>query len=333
MASSDRRGQRDVVDDELISVVIPAHNAGPFIRRSVGSALRQTHRALEVIVVDDGSTDETGRIVEEIAQRDPRVRLIESENKGVSAARNLAIDQARGKLIAPLDADDIWHPQKLARQLADLRASAPDVGVVYCWSAGIDADDRVILPTWNNSTAAGDVLRAIVVSGIAGNGSTPLIRKECIAAAGGYDVDLALCEDWKFYTALAGVCRFAVVPQYLTGYRFREDSASLNVAAMERAIAQVTAWIGRRWPQLPAGLMRERSYTVNAYLAFLAVRARDFRQALRYLGLALAARPDKLFAFAYWRLFFLLFAHAVGLRTYRWLFWRRPVPFAQYSAR
>jgi glycosyltransferase involved in cell wall biosynthesis len=333
MTSSNRGGGQSSVGDELISVIIPAYNAEPFIQQSVSSALQQTHRALEVIVVDDGSTDKTGKIVQKIALRDPRVRLIQCKNKGVSAARNLAIAQARGHLIAPLDADDIWHPQKLMHQLAVLNASTPDVGVVYCWSAGIDADDRVILPSWNNSTVAGDVLHAIVVSGIAGNGSTPLIRKDCIAAAGGYDVDLTLCEDWKFYTALAGVCRFAVVTQYLTGYRFHKDSASLNVSAMERAIAQVTAWIEQTWPQLPARLLRERSYTINAYLAFLAVRTREFRKAFCYLGLALRAQPMKLFVFTYWQLFLLLFAHAVGLRTYRWHFWRRPVPFAEYSAR
>ena len=318
---------------DLISVVIPAHNVEPFIRKTLLSVLDQTYRKIEVIVADDGSTDQTASIVRQIADNDPRVILIQTENRGVSVARNLAIRRAKGAFIAPIDGDDIWHKEKLARQLATMQASRPEIGVVYSWSVGIDEHDRVILPTWNNSTAVGDVLRDIVVSGIAGNGSTPLIRRECIEAVGGYDETLALCEDWKCYTALAGLCEFAVVPEYLTGYRFRADSASMQVLPMEKAIVQVTSWIKKTWPWLPSDLFRDRSYTVNAYLAFLAIRQREFLHALRFLGSALRARPSKLFDFSYLQLFFLLFAHMVGLRHYRWLFWRRPVHFTELCPR
>ena len=323
--------QRNLHD--LISVVIPAHNVEPFIRKTLLSVLDQTYRKIEVIVVDDGSTDQTAAIVRLIADNDPRVILIQTENRGVSVARNLAICRAKGAFIAPIDGDDIWHKEKLARQLATMQASRPEIGVVYCWSVGIDEHDRVILPTWNNSTAVGNVLRDIVVSGIAGNGSTPLIRRECIEAVGGYDETLALCEDWKFYTALAGECEFAVIPEYLTGYRFRDDSASMQALPMEKAIAQVTSWIKKTWPWLPSDVFRDRSYTVNAYLAFLAIRQREFLHALRFLGLAVSARPSRLFDFSYLQLFFLLFAHMVGLRHYRWLFWRRPVHFTELRPR
>ena len=241
--------------DDLISVIVPAHNVERFIGQTLQSVLHQTHRALEVIVVDDGSSDRTAEIVAAFAERDPRVRLIRTHNVGVSAARNLAIAQSRGPFIATLDADDIWRRDKLARQLAVMRASGPEIGVVYCWSAGIDERNRIILPSWNNSVAAGNVLLDIVVSGIAGNGSTPLMRRKYVEAAGGYDAELTLCEDWKFYTALAGVCEFAVVPEYLTGYRLHLSSASVNVLPMEQAIAGVTAWIVRTWPWLP----RERA--------------------------------------------------------------------------
>jgi glycosyltransferase involved in cell wall biosynthesis len=309
--------------NELISVIIPAYNVQSFIRRTLTSVLNQTHRALDVIVVDDGSSDNTAAIVNTIAETDQRVRLIRAKNRGVSAARNLAIANARAALIAPIDADDIWHPEKLTRQLSVLRSSSSKVGVVYCWSVGIDEHDRIILPTWNNSTAVGNVLRDIVVTGIAGNGSTPLICKDCINAVGGYDVNSRLCEDWKFYTALAEICEFAVVPEYMVGYRFRAESASMNVMLMDQAIEQVTGWIVRTWPWLPNALMRDRSYTVNAYLAFLSIRQREFLRALRFLGLAFRARPSKIFAFSYLRLFVLLFVHMIGLRIYRWAFWKR----------
>jgi glycosyltransferase involved in cell wall biosynthesis len=310
--------------EELISVVTPARNAERFIGRSLESVLGQTYSKIEIIVVDDGSTDATAAAVSAVAKTDPRVRLVQTDKIGVSAARNLAISNAKGSLIAPIDADDIWHPDKLAKQLAVLQAAPLNVGVVYCWSVGIDEDDRVVLPTWNNSTASGNVLCDIVVSGIAGNGSTPLIRREYVEAVGGYDEHLTLCEDWKFYTALAGICEFAVVPEYLTGYRLRADSASVNALPMEKAVAQVTDWIRRTWPWLPNDVLRDRDHTVDAYLAFLAIRERKFGHAFRFLVAALRAHPSKLVTLSYAQLYFLLLAHVVKLRCYRWAFWRRP---------
>lgn len=318
---------------DLVSVIVPAYDVEGFVGRTLTSVLEQTHRHLEVIVVDDGSTDGTAGIVGDFARRDARVRLLRGPNRGVSAARNLAIARSRGRWIAPIDADDVWHRDKLTRQLDVMRASGPEVGVVYCWSAGIDEDDRVILPTWNDATASGDVLRDIVISGIAGNGSTPLIRRACLEAVGGYDEETALGEDWKLYTALAGVCHFAVVPQHLTGYRLRDDSASIGFERMEASLDTITAWIRRRWPELPEQVFRDRSHTVNAYLAVLAIREGAFGAALGRLGRALRARPRRIFAFSYLRLFFLLAAHGVGIRTFRWDFWRTPRPFSELCDR
>ncbi len=315
----------DLAQDELISVVIPAHNVARFVGRTLDSVVKQTHRELDVIVVDDGSTDNTAGIVQDIAQRDPRVRLLRSDKLGVSAARNLAIGQAKAQLIAPVDADDIWHPDKLTRQLAVMRAGPDRLGLVYCWSRGIDDNDRVILPSWNDSAVRGDVLRDIVIRGIAGNGSTPLIKRRFIEAVGGYDTTATLSEDWKFYTALAGVCEFDVVPQYLVGYRLHEDSASMmDAGRMEQAIAGCTAWIKQSWPDLPPQVFVERDNLLGTYLAFLAIRQRDYRAALRYIGSSVRARPSVMFSGDVLRLLALMPLHAAGLRHYNWRLWSKP---------
>lgn len=311
---------------ELVSVLIPACNVERFIGQTLISVLRQSHSNIEVIVVDDGSTDGTGQAVREFAAIDRRVLLIQTANLGVSAARNLALARCRGDFVAPIDGDDVWHWDKLARQLKRMRESGEKVGVVYCWSRGIDGRNRIILPAWNDSTAAGNVLRDIVIRGIAGNGSTPLIRKKFIDAVGGYDANLTLSEDWKFYTELAGVCEFAVVPEFLTGYRLRDDSASSNVRELERAIGQITEWIRGKWPSLPREVFRDRGYVVDTYLAVLAIRQRDFGYALRLLKRAVKGSPEKFLTKSYMELWALLLVHAVGLRVYRWDFWRRP-PF------
>lgn len=313
------------VEDELISVIIPAHNVQRFVGRTLDSVLTQTHRALDVIVVDDGSTDNTADIVQDFADRDPRLRLVRSDKLGVSAARNLAITQARAQLIAPVDADDIWHPDKLARQLAVMQAGSEKLGLVYCWSRGIDEEDRVILPSWNDSSARGNVLQDIIIRGIAGNGSTSLIRRRFIEQVGGYDTTATLSEDWKFYTALAGVCEFDLVPQYLVGYRLHEDSASMmDAGRMEQAIAGCTAWIKQSWPNLPPQVFVDRDNLLGTYLAFLAIRQREYRAALRYIGASVRARPGAMLSSDVLRLLALIPLHAAGLRHYNWRLWNKP---------
>src|SRR5262249_883170 len=128
-------------EDALVSIVIPVHNGERFISRTLASALAQTYHPIEVLVTDDGSTDRSAALIEADAVRNSRIRLFRSQRLGVAAARNLAISKARGEFIAPLDADDLWHPQKIARQVEIMRASPATVGLVYCWSVEIDEDD------------------------------------------------------------------------------------------------------------------------------------------------------------------------------------------------
>ena len=124
----------------LVTVIIPVFNGERWISSTLASAAAQTHSMLEILVIDDGSTDGTAAIVEAAASRDDRIRLIRKQNGGVSAARNKGIAEARGELIAPLDADDLWHREKIARQVAAMRS--PEVGLVYCWAVEIDENDR-----------------------------------------------------------------------------------------------------------------------------------------------------------------------------------------------
>ena len=111
-----------------IAVVVPAYNAARTLARTLESALNQTHRALEVLVVDDGSSDGTAALAREFSERDSRLRVIVQPNGGVARARNRGIQEARAKYVAPLDADDLWHPTKLAKQLAVLSAAPAGTG-------------------------------------------------------------------------------------------------------------------------------------------------------------------------------------------------------------
>jgi len=126
------------VDDTLVSVIVPAYQAERHILGAVLSALRQSHRALEVWVVDDGSTDGTAERLAAIA--DPRLHVLRQANAGTGAARNAALERATGSYIAFLDSDDRWFPEKIATELAILRSAPEPVGIAY--SAHYAVDDR-----------------------------------------------------------------------------------------------------------------------------------------------------------------------------------------------
>jgi glycosyltransferase involved in cell wall biosynthesis len=113
------------MSDPLVSVIVPAYNAASTVQETLHSVLAQTIARIEVIVVDDGSTADTAAAVVEIAAHDPRVRLERQPRCGVAVARNRAIQCASGEFIAPVDADDLWHPTKLERQLERFQGGEP----------------------------------------------------------------------------------------------------------------------------------------------------------------------------------------------------------------
>jgi teichuronic acid biosynthesis glycosyltransferase TuaG len=128
-----------VTSSPQVSVIISVYNVAPYIRQTLESVLTQTYRDLEVLVIDDCSTDASRDIVRAVAQQDSRVRLIESEvNTGPAVARNRGIEQARGRYIAFLDGDDLWYPAKLEKQLALMQST----GAVFCYTSYCITDEE-----------------------------------------------------------------------------------------------------------------------------------------------------------------------------------------------
>src|SRR6266851_4746743 len=200
----------------LVSVIIPAYNDAATIERTISSVLNQTYSNLEVLVVDDGSTDETAVLVQRMADVDPRIRLLQKANGGLVSARNHGIAHSGGEFIAPIDADDLWHPEKIEKQVAVMRDRGDQVGLVYCWSRAIDEQDRVL---WDVTPCnlRGSVYAALIIRNFLSSGA-PLVRKCCAEAVGGYDATLAsrgapCCEDLKFNLDIAERCDFDLVPE------------------------------------------------------------------------------------------------------------------------
>jgi glycosyltransferase involved in cell wall biosynthesis len=169
----------------LVSVIVPAFNAAGDIRPTLNSVLAQTYQTIEVIVVDDGSSDVTNNIVKDFVRRDPRFKILRQDNGGVGAARNVAIRKASGKYIAPLDADDLWFPKKLEKQVARMEQCGNETGLVYCWSISID-QYGALLSVGDPYTVEGRLRHALVLRNFIGNASVPLFRAAAIAKVGPY---------------------------------------------------------------------------------------------------------------------------------------------------
>lgn len=220
----------------LISVVVPAYNAEDFVERILASVLGQSHDNIEIVVVDDGSTDQTASIVKRLAADDKRIRLVQQENSGVAAARNAGIRASRGTYIAPLDADDLWHPSKLEKQLGAFSGKNSDLGLVYTLYRTIDADDMVINSSARHR-AEGWVFLQHLNQNFIGNGSSLLVPRAIIEEVGGYSSRLRRqgaegCEDFFLQLNIAAKYRFGLVPEFLVGYRRTPGNMSRNFVRM-----------------------------------------------------------------------------------------------------
>ncbi|MBD2501622.1 glycosyltransferase family 2 protein [Anabaena azotica] len=255
----------------LVSVIIPAYNAAEFIERTLNSVINQTYPHIEVIVVDDGSQDETSAIVQSIMQQDHRIQLLHQPNAGVAAARNLAIKQAKGEFIAPIDADDTWYPQNLAKQVQRFQESDSSVGLVYSWSVVIDEADN---PNgdFHISEYEGDVYIALLYRNFLGNASSTLVRRSCFDRVGLYDCEFKAkgcqgCEDWDLYLRIAEQYQVRVVREFLVGYRQTTSSMSHNYSSMVNSQQSVLALIQQKHPEIPHVLYRWSCSLFYIYIA------------------------------------------------------------------
>ena len=235
-----------------VSVVIPAYNAERYLRETLESVLAQTYRDFEVVVVDDGSKDSTAAIAEGVGGP---VRVIRQANAGPSAARNHGIREARGDLIAFVDSDDLWLPEKLAEQvpLFDEKgtgyfsapgkvsdgeriscSSAPEkvacplfLGLVYCHAERVDAEGRP-LPTAQAPKPVGHVLEDFLLRNHCPT-SAAVIRRECFERCGYLPEDMVWAEDWHLWLRIARRYEFAAVPRVLVRHRVHPGALTKHI--------------------------------------------------------------------------------------------------------
>jgi len=277
------------------SVVIPTFNYGRYIAEAIGSALGQTLRPAEVIVVDDGSTDETAAVVARFGEK---VRYIRQENAGVSAARNRGVAESTGELISFLDADDIWEPEKLEKQLA-IFAADKRIGLVHCGMREFESNTGETLRVHLDGME-GDVADELLLwenPAVNAPGSSVLVSREAFDAAGGFDPRQKCGEDWDFCYRVARRYRVGFVPEPLVNYRSHSTSAHRNVKEMERGMtlfyekAFAADAIGRN-------LRRRALGNFNRVLAGSYFRAGQYGDFLRMAAKSIWYRPAGIGYFA-----------------------------------
>lgn len=213
---------RELNGSPLVSVVIPTYNRLKVLLRAIDTALNQTYRNLEVIVVDDGSTDDTQTAVKAYGDR---IRYIHQKNQGASAARNLGITAANGKYIAFLDSDDEWLPHKLEKQIA-LLENHPEYSFVACLAT---EENRTYTGYENHATQ----FMKFILQPFTQNMTRYVVRRQCLQEHGLFDTTIHGPEDWELWLRLLkNGCRFGYVPEALMSYTASDDAISSRPYAM-----------------------------------------------------------------------------------------------------
>jgi GT2 family glycosyltransferase len=276
-----------VIEHGLVSVIIPAYNAEATLARTLESALRQTYSPIEVIVVDDGSTDGTADLCRAAAARDRRVRYVRQNRGGVAVARNRAASIAGGQFLAPLDADDLWHETKIQRQMEVMTSSPYELGFVYCGCRYIDENDCVsCTPPYYH--VEGWAFQQHLLHNFVGTGSTPLIRRSTFVAVGGYEPRLQAeqvqgCEDYLLQARIARRYRIAGVPECLVGYRMIHGRMSSNGERMLRSRIRSYELLLEDEPGLSPALLTHGWSSMQVQRGIRLLRARGWDRGLPFV--------------------------------------------------
>ena len=205
----------------LVSIIIPTYNRAQLVDRAIRSALAQTYRPVEIIVVDDGSTDDTARVLRAFGNK---IQVIRQPNQGRSIARNHGLETATGDYVAFLDSDDVWAADAMAAEVEVLNAN-PQAGICYSWWQVVAQDNRLLRV--NQSRAEGDVFETIYWRNFVSTCNI-LIRRACFLEPDGqrlnFDGRMCSFEDWALWLRLAARHRFCCAPKVLASITSHEGN-------------------------------------------------------------------------------------------------------------
>lgn len=251
----------------LASIIIPNYNHARYIGAAIGSALQQRYPHVEIIVVDDGSTDDSRAVVAPfVAQSGGRVRYLYQENRGLSAARNTGIAASRGEFVAVLDADDLYEPAFLTTMIRALQAD-PAAGAAYCGYRFVDQENRP-LPGGESRLVPPEHLYQALAEGNFLVPEAMLVRRACYTAVGPFDETLRACEDMDMWMRIAQRYKVIGVADELTRHRVLAGSMSSNPTRMtDNRLAVLRRHFGQEPADPTRGSPQLRRVFGRAYLA------------------------------------------------------------------
>ncbi|MFN0140822.1 MAG: glycosyltransferase family 2 protein [Pyrinomonadaceae bacterium] len=279
----------------LVSVIIPNYNYANYVCEAINSALDQTYENLEIIVVDDGSADNSAEIFKGYGDK---ITTIFQQNAGVSAARNNGVKHSSGEYVAFLDADDFWLPQKIEKQV-NLFESEKDLGLVHVGVEEIDANGNMLRTRLDGMSGA--VSREFLLferSVVLGGGSGFALPRRIFDEVGGFDLDLQTSADWDLFFRVSRAYNIGFVPDVLLKYRIHGSNMHGNIKRMERemlygfekAFADKSADIQR--------IKRKAYGNLHKTLAGSYFRTREYRDFVRHTFKSLYLNPGNIGYFA-----------------------------------
>jgi glycosyltransferase involved in cell wall biosynthesis len=273
------------------SVIVSTYNQAPFVRAAVDSVLAQTLSDLELIVLDDGSTDGTLERLRDYA--DPRLRTVAQENQGAPKAANAGLRLASGAFVAVLDGDDVWLPTKLERHL-DYMERHPHVDLTFSWCGVIDAAGRrtrLRFKRWSGPISFRELLTDYVI----GTNSSAVLRRAAVERVGGYDPALCRCYDMDLALriALGGPEAAWAIEEELTLYRRHPVQMSRDWRPVAEDWERMIRKLGALAPQEVADAEDAARDNMQRYFAFLAYESREYGECAALLNGALRKAPGR----------------------------------------
>ena len=278
----------------LVSVITTAYNVGPYIEAAIRSALAQTEADFELLVVDDGSTDDTVSRVE--AVQDARVKLFRGARRGAAGAANFGMSQARGEFVSFLDGDDLWTPRNLERHLAVMREQ-PDCEMTFGLSRMVDEAGADLGPT---SRPAREPLgeAELLVENYCANGSAVMLRRSTVERVGEFRTETGACYDYDYWLRVAhGRGRnVRCVPEILVLYRRRNGQITSKWRTMSAGWSWVLQRAQQRSPEIVEAVGPIGAMNMQRYFAYLALEAGELGTAWRLLREGFGKAPGRFLA-------------------------------------
>lgn len=223
-----------------ISIILPTYNRAYIIEKAIQSVLKQTYQDFEIIIIDDGSKDDTEKIIRGFKEKDNRIKYISFDaNKGAAAARNAGIKMSKGEYITFQDSDDEWVIDKLEKQMKVIETSSENI-VVYCGFWRIDGDEKIYIPDINILNREGNINKELLKGNFVDTPSI-LLPKKNLEKVGMFDENLSRLQDWDLAIRLSKYYEFKLIDEPLYISYVLSDSISANYEALIIAMQIILA--------------------------------------------------------------------------------------------